>query len=136
MEIRMNVAEIKLAVDAGKSVHWANEGYRVHRDGLGQYLITFAPNGSTIGLTDRGGRRLNGAEADFFISEPGQDTAAEQGRDAHVATWDIRKSRTSWKTMRSTVSCPRSAWRLIAITLPISNRTSVRASARPAAAPP
>ncbi len=53
----MNVAEIKLAVDAGKSVHWANEGgYRVHRDGLGQYLITFVPNGSTIGLTDRSGR--------------------------------------------------------------------------------
>lgn len=76
----MNVAEIKLAVDAGKSVHWANEGgYRVHRDGLGQYLITFVPNGSTIGLTDRSGRRLNGAEADFFISEPGHDGATAQG---------------------------------------------------------
>ena len=86
----MNIAEIKAAVDAGKSVHWANEGYRVHRDGLGQYLITFAPNGSTIGLTDRGGRRLNGAEADFFISEPRQDAAAEQESDAHVATWDSR----------------------------------------------
>jgi len=36
MEIQMNIAEIKAAVDAGKSVHWANEGYRVHRDGLGQ----------------------------------------------------------------------------------------------------
>ena len=86
----MNIAEIKAAVDAGKPVHWANEGYRVHRDGLGQYLITFVPNGSTIGLTDRSGRRLNGAEADFFISEPRQDAAAEQGRDAHVATWDSR----------------------------------------------
>lgn len=75
----MNIAEIKAAVDAGKSVHWANEGYRVHRDGLGQYLITFVPNGSTIGLTDRSGRRLNGAEADFFILEPNNDAAAEQG---------------------------------------------------------
>ena len=86
----MNIAEIKAAVDAGKSVHWANEGYRVHRDGLGQYLITFVRNGSSIGLTDRSGRQLNGAEADFFISEPRQDAAAKQGRDAHLATWDTR----------------------------------------------
>ena len=86
----MNIAEIKAAVDAGKSVHWANEGYRVHRDGLGQYLITFVRNGSSIGLTDRSGRQLNGAEADFFISKPSQDAAAEQVRDAHVVTWDTR----------------------------------------------
>ena len=86
----MNIAEIKAAVDAGKAVHWANEGYRVHRDGLGQYLITFVQNGSNIGLTDRSGRRLNGAEADFFISKPSQDAAVKQGRDAHVATWDSR----------------------------------------------
>ena len=90
MEIQMNIAEIKAAVDAGKAVHWANEGYRVHRDGLGQYLITFVRNRSAIGLTDRSGRRLNGAEADFFISEPRQDVAAEEGRDAHVATWVSR----------------------------------------------
>ena len=90
MEIQMNIAEIKAAVDAGKFVHWANEGYRVHRDGLGQYLITFVRNGSTIGLTDRSGHRLNGAEADFFISEPRRDGAAAQVRDTHVATWVSR----------------------------------------------
>jgi len=66
----MNIAEIKSAVDAGKSVHWANEGYRVHKDDLGQYLITYLPNGSTIGLTGRSDERLNGDEADFFISRP------------------------------------------------------------------
>lgn len=88
----MNIAEIKAAVDAGKSVHWANEGYRVHRDGLGQYLITFAQNGSTIGLTDRSGCRLNGAEADFFISKPMHGAVAEEGRDAHVATSDTTSS--------------------------------------------
>lgn len=88
----MNIAEIKLAVDAGKSVHWANEGYRVHRDGLGQYLITFVRNGSTIGLTDRSGRRLNGAEADFFISGPMRCAAAEQGRGAHVGMPDTSSS--------------------------------------------
>jgi hypothetical protein len=48
----MNMAEIKSAVDAGRTVHIANEGYLVHRDELGQYLITYLPNGSTIGLTD------------------------------------------------------------------------------------
>jgi hypothetical protein len=90
MEIQMNIAEIKAAVDAGKSVHWANEGYRVHQDDLGQYLITFVRNGSTIGLTDRSGRQLNGAEADFFISEPDHGAAAEQGRGASGATSETR----------------------------------------------
>ncbi len=86
MEIQMNIAEIKAAVDAGKAVHWANEGYRVHRDGLGQYLITFVRKGSTIGLTDRSGHQLNGAGADFFISEPNIDAVAEQGREVRGAT--------------------------------------------------
>ncbi|SFM72059.1 hypothetical protein [Shimia aestuarii] len=65
----MTLEEIKAAVDAGLIVHWANTGYRVHRDGFGQYLITFLPNGSTIGLTDRSGQRLNGDEAQFFIAK-------------------------------------------------------------------
>ena len=64
----MTLEEIKAAVDAGQSVHWANTGYRVHRDDLGQYLITFLPNSSSIGLTDRSGQRLNGDEAEFFIA--------------------------------------------------------------------
>ena len=64
------VEEIKAAIDAGRTVHWANTGYRVQKDSLGQYLITFEPNGSTIGLTDRSGQRLNGEEAEFFIAGP------------------------------------------------------------------
>lgn len=82
----MNVTQIKAAVDAGKSVHWANEGYRVHRDTLGQYLITYVSNGSTIGLTDPSGRRLNGAEADFFISVSTRGADGEQGREVRGAT--------------------------------------------------
>jgi len=74
----MNITEIKAAVDAGRPVHWANEGYLVHKDDLGQYLITYVPNGSTIGLTDRSGQRLNGAEADFFISRPNPNAAREK----------------------------------------------------------
>ena len=55
----MNIAEIKTAADAGKSVHWSNEGYVVRKDTLGQYLIVFEPGGSAIGLTDRSGGRLD-----------------------------------------------------------------------------
>jgi len=65
----MTLDEIKAAVDAGQTVHWANTGYRVHRDDLGQYLITFLPNNSSIGLTDLCGQRLNGDEAEFFIAK-------------------------------------------------------------------
>jgi len=70
MEANMNIPEIKSAVDAGHSVYWSNEGYRVHRDALGQYLITYLPNGSSIGLTDRSGAKLNGDEASFFVARP------------------------------------------------------------------
>jgi len=64
----MNIAEIEAAVDVGKSVHWANEGYVVYKDDRDQYLITYLPNGSTIGLTNRSGDQLNGDEAEFFIA--------------------------------------------------------------------
>ena len=37
----MTLDEIKAAVDAGQTVHWANTGYVVHKDRLGQYLITY-----------------------------------------------------------------------------------------------
>jgi len=65
----MTIDEIKAAVDAGQTVHWASNGYVVHKDRLGQYLITYVPNGSCIGLTDRAGHQLNGKEAEFFIAQ-------------------------------------------------------------------
>ena len=74
----MTLEEIKAAVDAGQTVHWANTGYVVHKDRLGQYLITYVPNGSGIGLTDRGGHRLNGKEAEFFIAQS-MDAAENPG---------------------------------------------------------
>ena len=78
----MTLDEIKAAVDAGQTVHWANTGYVVHKDRLGQYLITYQPNGSCIGLTDREGKRLNGKEAEFFIarSEDGAEYPGGQSR--------------------------------------------------------
>lgn len=74
----MTLDEIKAAVDAGQTVHWANTGYFVQKDRLGQYLITYVPNGSCIGLTDRGGHRLNGKEAEFFIAQS-KDAAENPG---------------------------------------------------------
>ena len=64
----MTLAEIRSAVDAGSRVHWMNNGYVVTRDFLGQYLITFTLNVSTIGLTNRDGTRLNGRPEEFFIT--------------------------------------------------------------------
>ncbi|MBM2295029.1 hypothetical protein JQX09_24185 [Sulfitobacter pseudonitzschiae] len=78
----MTLDEIKAAVDAGQTVHWANTGYIVHLDRLGQYLINYVPNGSCIGLTDRSGQWLNGKEAEFFIalSEDGAENSGSQSR--------------------------------------------------------
>lgn len=73
----MNIAEIKAAVDAGKTVHWSNEGYVVTSDKLGQYMITFTGNGYSIGLTNLAGDELNGKEEDFFISTVNNDTGAK-----------------------------------------------------------
>ncbi len=78
----MTLDEIKAADDAGQIVHWANTGYVVHQDRLGQYLISFLPNGSCIGLTDREGHRLKGKAAEFFIarSEDGAENPGSQSR--------------------------------------------------------
>ncbi len=65
----MTLEGIKAAVDAGDRVHWVNSEYKVTRDDLGQYLITFTRNGSAIGLTSRDGSRLNGKPDEFFIEE-------------------------------------------------------------------
>ena len=78
----MTLDEIKVAVDAGKCVHWSNEGYIVHKDDLGHYLITFQPNNSTIGLTNAAGDRLNGKEHEFFI------TSETLGHSLHCSECD------------------------------------------------
>ena len=69
----MNIEAIKAAVDAGQTVHWANTGYIVHKDALGQYLITYRHGGSAIGLTDQPGTRLNGDEAEFYVAGANND---------------------------------------------------------------
>lgn len=88
----MTLAEIRAAVEAGTTVHWANESYRVIKDRLGQYLVVYTPSGSAIGLTDHAGQRLNGREADFFVVQAGADTADGQGGHARVAIKGRRPS--------------------------------------------
>ncbi len=36
------------------------------------------------GLTDRGGHRLNGKEAEFFIADPAEDAAENPGRQIKI----------------------------------------------------
>lgn len=64
----MTLDQIKQALAEGKRVHWANDGYEVIRDNIGQYLIIYEHNGSAIGLTHMDGVSLNGIPSEFYIS--------------------------------------------------------------------
>lgn len=63
----MTLDEIKEALAQGKKVCWHHEGYKVHKDNLDQYFITFVFNNHSIGLTHKDGITLNGKEEDFYI---------------------------------------------------------------------
>lgn len=65
----MNLEEIKKAVNEGKIVCWANEGYRVIKDKLGRFFIHCTMNDHYIGLTWQDGKTLNGKEEQFFIKD-------------------------------------------------------------------
>jgi hypothetical protein len=73
----MTLDEIKAAVEAGKTVHWSNEGYTVIKDSLGQWLIVHKD--MTIGLTWRDGVTMNGEPEEFFIAEEEFWQKAEAG---------------------------------------------------------
>jgi hypothetical protein len=42
--------DVKNACDKNQEVFWANEGYKVYKDNIGQYLVTFIYNNYTTGL--------------------------------------------------------------------------------------
>jgi hypothetical protein len=66
----MTLAEIKSAIEEGKTVCWASDSYRVVKDKIGQYLIGYNIGGrgeNYIGLTWRDGVTLNGKEEEFYI---------------------------------------------------------------------
>lgn len=65
----MTLAEIKQAVDAGKSVCWKNDGYVVMKDSIGQYLIMHIYNFNAIGLTWVDGATMNGKPEEFYLKD-------------------------------------------------------------------
>jgi hypothetical protein len=65
----MTLQEIKDAVLAGKTVHWASKAYVVVKDNVGQWLIECRLNESCIGLTWSDGVTMNGKEDEFFIAK-------------------------------------------------------------------
>ena len=81
----MTLAEIKAAVQAGRTVHWVNASYSVVLTSPGpgnrltedQWLLRFSPNGHCIGLTHADGVTLNGQEYEFYSlpKQPTQTTA-------------------------------------------------------------
>lgn len=94
----MNLAEIKEAVNIGKTVNWCNESYQVvkHND---QWYMTCKANDSTIGLTWKDGKTLNGDPAHFFINEGPvallnellfhrKDWSLQDIKDAYEDEWD------------------------------------------------
>lgn len=64
----MTLNEIKQAVEAGKTVHWSNQAYKVVKDDLGQWLIVCSINNYAFGLTWRDGATMNGKPEDFFVA--------------------------------------------------------------------
>ena len=65
----MTLQEIKDAVKAGKTVHWASRAYVVECDNIGQWLIHCTSNDNYIGLTWRDGVTMNGRPEEFFVGE-------------------------------------------------------------------
>jgi hypothetical protein len=65
----MTLTEIKAAVDAGLTVHWAHTSYIVRRSpATGNYNVVCTDNGYCTGLTWRDGTTLNGNPTDFYVS--------------------------------------------------------------------
>jgi hypothetical protein len=63
----MKLDEIKKAVEDGITIHWANDGYKVIKDSIGQFLIVNIWNDSVWGLTWQDGITMNESEHKFYI---------------------------------------------------------------------
>jgi hypothetical protein len=66
----MTLDQIKAAVESGKTVCWSNDGYRVIKDSIGQWLVHYTPTNNYWGLTHQDGTTVNGKPHEFFIKEP------------------------------------------------------------------
>ncbi len=72
-QMSMNLQEIKSAIDADKTVHWANDSYVVIKHfprypDTPEYLIKCLSNDHCIGLTWKDGVTMNGKEEQFYIN--------------------------------------------------------------------
>ncbi len=65
----MTLQEIKDAVEAGKTVHWASEAYIVVKDDIGQWMVHCPSTKAYWGLYRRDGT-LTDKESKFFIAKP------------------------------------------------------------------
>lgn len=66
----MSLADIKAAVEAGYTVHWANTAYEVIKDSIGQWLVAYERGTSRAcywGLTHIDGVTVNGKPSEFFV---------------------------------------------------------------------
>lgn len=63
MKLSMPYWMVEKLVDRNFTVHANNEGYIVHKDNLGQYLITFTSNDYNIGL-----RGKEGTDAEYVMN--------------------------------------------------------------------
>ena len=68
----MTLEEIKSAVNAGKTVHWATYSYEVVKGSgpaVGRWFVVCTDNDYTIGLTHRDEVTMNGKPEQFFINQ-------------------------------------------------------------------
>ena len=68
----MTLEEIKAAVNAGKTVHWATYSYEVVKGSgpaVGRWFVVCTDNDYTIGLTHRDEVTMNGKPEQFFINQ-------------------------------------------------------------------
>lgn len=65
----MTLDEIKKAVESGKTVHWANRGYKVIKSKkTGEFLITFEGSDWCCGLETKNGQLAEDPKR-FFIPD-------------------------------------------------------------------
>ena len=65
----MTLQEIKAAVLAGKTVHWASTAYAVkYNERADDFNIVYTPDGNCIGLTHQDGVTMNGKPEEFFLA--------------------------------------------------------------------
>ena len=69
IETFKRIRKIKQLVDNGVPVYNDNTSYIVHKDSIGQYLITFVSNRYTVGLTDQKETKLNGRNFFYFDND-------------------------------------------------------------------